>query len=88
MRFRVAPLFFAASAFALGILLSHLRWQPTAFLIGAICLSVVVTVAAIARAPRFVVAPALLACFFSGALCLQIEPYPSTQAQLIAMAEG
>ena len=30
----------------------------------------------------------MLTCFFAGALCLQIEPYPATQAKLISMADG
>lgn len=88
LRFNIAPLFFAASAFALGILFSHLRWQQPAFLITSLCLAVIVTVVAIARAPRIVVAPAMLACFFAGALCLQMEAYPPTQAMLISMADG
>ena len=88
LRITVAPLFFAACCFALGILLSYLRWQQPAPLVTSLCLSVIVTFVAIARAPRVVFAPAMLTCFFAGALCLQVEPYPATQAKLISMADG
>jgi competence protein ComEC len=88
LRFTIAPLLFAASSFALGILLGELRWQQPVLLIAAFCLSVITTFAAIAHAPRVVFAPIMLACFFAGVLCLQIEPYPSTQAKLISIADG
>ena len=88
LRLTVAPLFFAACCFALGILLSYLRWQQPVPLITSLCLSVILTLVAIARAPRVVFAPAMLTCFFAGALCLQVEPYPATQAKLISMADG
>jgi competence protein ComEC len=88
LRFTIAPLFSAAVSFALGILLSHLRWQPPVLLVGAFCLSAIVTIAAIALAPRIVVAPGMLTCFLAGALCLQIQAYPPTQAMLLSMADG
>ncbi len=88
LQFTVAPLFFTACWFALGILLGYLRWQQPALLISAFCLSTIVTLVAIDRAPRVVLAPAMLTCFFAGAICLQIEPYPPTQAKLISMADG
>jgi competence protein ComEC len=88
LRFTIEPLFFATCCFALGILLGYMRWQQPAPLIAAFSLSIIVTVAAIARAPRIAFAPAMLTCFFTGILCLQIEPYPSTQAKLLSMADG
>jgi competence protein ComEC len=88
LSFESAPLFFAVCCFAAGVWLAHLRWQQPGLVIGALMVTALVALVAAWRAPRIMIAPVTLAWLLLGMLCLEIEPYPNPQTQLVGMADA
>ena len=87
LQFRQAPLFFAALAFAVGILSRHL-WQPPALLVAATTLLVFCAAAAVLRAPRLIL-PALAAVWVAlGWTCAELRPPLLPSSAILAYADG
>ncbi len=87
LRFRHAPLFYAAVAFALGILLRG-WWRPAAMLVAACALLVPCGLIAAWRAPRCTL-PAL-ACVWIvlGWACATLQPPLQPSSAVLAYADG
>ncbi|MFP5236133.1 MAG: ComEC/Rec2 family competence protein [Acidobacteriota bacterium] len=87
-RFHAAPLFHAAWLFALGILVAHRIWIPSATLFVCIAIAVVLTIITVFRVPRLPLLPLALAWILLGAWCANMEPQPAPAPQLLAYSDG
>jgi competence protein ComEC len=88
LQFDTAPVFFAVCFFAIGIWISHVRWQQPSFLLVALAGALLATWVSVWRTPRLAIGPIALVWLSLGMLCLQIQPYPDPQTQLVGMADG
>lgn len=88
LRFRRAPLLFAAVCFALGESFSVWRWQPELLLLGALVLLLVLGLAALRRGLRVAVVPVAGVWAIAGMWCAEVRPEPVSQPQLLMYADG
>ena len=88
LRFRRAPLLFAAVCFGLGEAFSVWRWQPEVALLGALMLLLGLGFAALRKGPRVALLPVAGAWAVAGMWCAEIRPEPVSQPQLLLYADG
>jgi len=87
LRFRAAPLLFAAAAFACGILLAH-WWRPAATLVVADVLLLTVALLAIRRAPRLALPCTAVMWMALGWTCAELRPRALPEVSLLHYADG
>jgi competence protein ComEC len=88
LRFARMPALLAAAAFALGILLSQNIWQPPVILLIATLLCIGLTFIALQRALRIAWLPVAAVWVCAGLWCVEIQPMPSPQSELLHYADG
>lgn len=88
LRFRRAPLLFAAMCFALGEALSIWRWQPEVVLLGALLLLLVLGVVAMRWGLQVTLVPVAAVWAIVGMWCAEVRPEPVSQPQLLLFADG
>jgi competence protein ComEC len=88
LSFSAAPALFAASCFAVGVLLSHLLYKPPALVLLAVLLAAAVVIVASRIALRSALLPLSLVGALSGLFCAEIHPRPDQQTALLAHASS
>jgi competence protein ComEC len=86
LNFQTAPSLFAATAFALGILVQHYLYEPPPWMLLVLCLTIALAKVAARWALRLALAPLCLAWIAAGFFCAAIHPYPDRQAALLSYA--
>ncbi len=88
LRFRRAPLLFAAVFFALGEVMSLRSWQPGVVLAAALLLLVLAASVAVGAALRVALLPVAAVWMVVGMWSAEIRPEPVAQPQLLGYADG
>jgi len=88
LRFVRMPALLAAAAFAFGILLSQNIWQPPVILLIATLLCIGLTFVALRHALRIAWLPVAAVWVCAGLWCVEIQPMPSPQSELLHYADG
>ena len=88
LRFRRAPLLFAAVCFGLGETFSVWRWQPQLVLLGALVLLLLLGVVALRWGLRVALVPVAGVWAVAGMWCSEVRPEPISQPQLLRYADG
>ncbi len=87
LQFRTAPLLAAAVCFAGGILLAQF-WRPSALLVIAVVLLIVVAFLAVLRAPRVALPCAMAVWAVLGWACAEMRPPPVISSALLPYEDG